>query len=76
MMAREIDSQDLYEFVEEYNNYPDLASNIALDAQEMGEPNTVITFFESLGDTYVEDKDQAISMVEQVEEDTPTDTLY
>jgi hypothetical protein len=68
------DPQELYEFAETYNNYPDLASNIALDAEEMGEPDKVINFFESLGDTYIEDKDQAVSMIEQVDEQ-PTDDL-
>ncbi len=69
MMTNEADqSQGLYEFAETYGNYPDLASNIALDAQEQGEPDMVVNFFESLGDTYVEDRDQVISMIEQVED--------
>ncbi len=74
-MQLESDAQELYEFAEGYNNYPDLASNIALDAQETGEPDTVVNFFESLGDTYVEDRDQAISMIEQVEDDTAGDNM-
>ncbi|HSH31131.1 MAG TPA: hypothetical protein VK963_00500 [Candidatus Saccharimonadales bacterium] len=60
-------TQELYEFADKYGNYPDLASNIAMDAQESGQPEEVVNFFESLGDTYVEDKDQVMSMIEQVE---------
>ncbi|MBW3538062.1 hypothetical protein KY386_01050 [Candidatus Parcubacteria bacterium] len=70
MKAEEQDqTQHLYEFADKYNNYPDLASNIAMDAQESGQPEGVVNFFESLGDTYVEDKDQVMSMIEQVEDE-------
>lgn len=65
------DVTQLHNFAQGYDNYPDLASNIALDAQEAGEPTSVINFFEVLGDTYLEDKDQVISMIDQIEE---TDT--
>lgn len=61
--------QELQLFAEHYGNYPDLASNIALDAQEGGEPEVVVGFFESLGDTYIQDKDQVKNMIEQVEAD-------
>lgn len=66
------DSQELYYFAESYENYPELASNVAMDAQEAGQPSQVITFFESLGDTYLEDKDQVINMIEQVGDDKTT----
>jgi hypothetical protein len=62
-------------FVDAYENYPDLASNIALDAQEAGESEMVVGFFESLGDTYIEDKEQAHNMVDQVEGSEQTDAL-
>ena len=63
------DVNELHVFAESYDNYPDLASNVAMDAQDAGEPNTVINFFESLGDTYLEDKEQVISMIEQIEDE-------
>ncbi len=61
-------TRDLYEFAENYSNYPDLASNIAIDAEEQGESDTVVNFFETLGDTFVEDKDQVIGMIVQIED--------
>ncbi len=73
-MADFNDTQELHSFARDYDNYPDLASNIALDAQDAGEPTEVIGFFESLGDTYIEDRDQAENMIEQLEE-KPTDTM-
>ncbi len=66
-------TKELHQFAEGYDNYPDLASNVALDAQEAGEPEEVIGFFESLGDTYLEDKDQVVSMIDQIDE-TSIDT--
>ncbi len=69
------DTQELHQFADSYDNYPDLASNIALDAQEAGEPEEVVGFFESLGDTYIEDKEQVKNMLEQVDVDKmPTDS--
>lgn len=67
-MADTKDTQELHSFARDYDNYPDLASNIALDAQDAGEPAEVVGFFESLGDTYIEDRDQAENMIEQIEE--------
>ncbi len=61
-------TKELFEFVEKYNNYPDTASNMAIDAQEQGQPDTVVMFFETLGDTVVEDKDQVIGMIEQIDD--------
>lgn len=63
------DTQELHQFADNYDNYPDLASNIALDAQEAGEAEEVVGFFESLGDTYIEDKEQVKNMLEQVDVD-------
>lgn len=73
-MADKETSQELHKFAENYDNYPDLASNVAIDAQEAGEPEVVVGFFEMLGDTYLEDKDQVISMIDQIDETDPGDS--
>jgi hypothetical protein len=64
-------TKELYDFAENYVNYPDLASNIAVDAEEKGEPEIVVNFFEALGDVYLEDKEQAKGMIEQLNDDMP-----
>lgn len=67
-MAKSDSTRELHEFADTYDNYPDLASNVAMDAQEAGEAEEVVGFFESLGDTYLEDKDQVINMIDQIDD--------
>jgi hypothetical protein len=64
-------TRELFDFAESYSNYPDAASNIAIDAEEQGQPDTVVNFFETLGDTVVEDKEQVMGMIEQLDDDMP-----
>ncbi len=72
-MADTDTTRELHNFAQGYDNYPDLASNVAMDAQDAGQPEEVVGFFESLGDTYLEDKDQVVNMIDQIDE-TPTGT--